>query len=231
MSQYRGYFVPGKVDPKGTFTCTAKMRNSSCCIEECMASGGTNDQCSKCCSEKFCGPNVTGWLLKAINTNAKNKEVLRIQGLWYGPIDAGEARGAFDHLVGPGQAWDFKRTVDFTTQNCPIDCPRTVSLCGFCVNYDVPGNIHYGYIGRVIGFTEWELLFWPGVVQDGGGPEDGRDSAAIQIGMDMHSLKGSLCSLVRQSIGSLNRDGTTDCNLCSENCNSKIPFGGPAPLY
>ena len=50
--------------------------------------------------------------------------------------------------------------------------------------YDVWANIHYGYVGRAIGMSEWEL-FWgqraAAVVL--GGVNDAADDLSVKLGM------------------------------------------------
>jgi hypothetical protein len=66
--------------------------------------------------------------------------------------------------------------------------------------FDVAANIHYGYVGRAIGFDREILLFGPGIAQikDGTsninwGPwyfDDPRDYTAVQVGMDLFDNYG-----------------------------------------
>ncbi|KAL9956350.1 hypothetical protein ACROYT_G037815 [Oculina patagonica] len=80
----------------------------------------------------------------------------------------------FAGLIGNGKSWDFKRTQNFRRGPCPTQCPRTVTLCDHCVNYDVPGNIHYGWVGRAATIRRWLLLYAADRVQKGG-VDDPRD--------------------------------------------------------
>jgi len=55
------------------------------------------------------------------------------------------------------------------------------------VNYDVPGNIHYGWVGRAASFPRWLLLYAAHKVQKGG-VDDPKDQNAIKFGMDFFFL-------------------------------------------
>ena len=90
-----------------------------------------------------CGPEVTDWLIRQIINNGKLK-----------PNEAGGAGtvlllNEFKFKVQSGGDWDFKASQTFKTQSCPElpTCKNTVTICGICLNYDVPGNINFGYVG------------------------------------------------------------------------------------
>jgi len=82
-------------------------------------------------------------------------------------------------------------------------------------NYDIWGNINYGFIGKHVGFSDWELLSGAGVAQtwdnkmtkeeiqeklmkDGlKGLDDPKDQTAIKIGFDLFkNHKGDLLSIL-----------------------------------
>ena len=67
--------------------------------------------------------------------------------------------------------------------SCPYHCPKTVTLCGQCIYYNVPGNIHYGYVSCAASIRHWLLLFAANTVQKASGIDDTRDPNAIRIGM------------------------------------------------
>ncbi|RDU58964.1 hypothetical protein CQA53_11710, partial [Helicobacter didelphidarum] len=57
--------------------------------------------------------------------------------------------------------------------------------------YDIWSNIHYGYIGKAVGFSEIELLSGAGVAQDGCPSitsfcDDPKDSEAIKLGFEIY---------------------------------------------
>ena len=86
-------------------------------------------------------------------------------------------------------------------------------MCGECYNYDVPGNIHYGYIGRMAGLRTWFLHNRADAAQ-AGGVDDPRDSVAIDIGIAMADDGASLCSQLASRGSELNRERTEGCGLC-----------------
>ena len=123
----------------------------------------------------------------------------------------------FAGLVGNCTPWDFKCTQSFTKGYCPSQCRRTVTLCSRCVNYDVPGNIHYGWVGRAAHISRWLLLYAANRVQKGG-VDDAKDQNAIKIGMDLWdvvSKRSDFCKEVLDRISSLNLDGTSGCQTCT----------------
>jgi len=85
------------------------------------------------------------------------------------------------------------------------------------VNYDVPGNIHYGWVGRAATIRRWLLLFAANRVQKGG-VDDPKDQNAIKIGMDLRdvpSKRSSFCREFLSRVSSLNLDGTSGCYRCT----------------
>ena len=150
-----------------------------------------------------------------MNHNKDHIEIKRCRS-WYKYFAWPRCLLKFAGLVGNGKPWDFKRTQTFSRGPCPFQCPRTVTLCGRCVNYDVPGNIHYGWVGRAATIRRWLLLYAADRVHKGG-VDDPRDQTAITIGMDLWdvpSKRSHFCRDVLSKIGSLNLDGTSGCNIC-----------------
>ena len=92
----------------------------------------------------------------------------------------------FVDKVKPGGDWDFKSQEDWA-----LDSNTTYAYNGTELRYDDIGNIHYGYVGRVI-FSSYMLLFAGGAVQIYAGRsdwsfwrtnfDDPRDQWAIQYG-------------------------------------------------
>lgn len=108
-----------------------------------------------------------------------------------------DAANEFASLVGYGKKWDQKKTIRSTWG-------KSVYVEGVQLCYDVWSNIHYGYIGRAIGFNADFLLRMAGFAQaaafsipDGwlqrwleGEPvlsslDDPRDQTAIKIGISL----------------------------------------------
>lgn len=157
----------------------------------------------------------------AIKTNRENSWAMWIPGFnlgWHGAFLVD-----FRHLVGDGCIWDFKNSQDFTTDNCPVNCDDSVTLCGTCFFYDVVGNIHYGWVGRAGRIRRWFLLDQGAAAQEGG-VDDPRDVAAIKIGMDLWDGNNkNLCDLVDANKEAMyppddwDIQFQDDCELCDEN--------------
>ena len=159
---------------------------------------------------------MTSWLIRQMNRNRNNRAIRSCRS-WYNTFLWPRCLVQFANLVANCKPWDYKCTKTFRRRSCPYRCPKTVTLCGRCVNYDVPGNIHYGYVGRAASIRRWVLLFAANTVQKGG-IDDARDQVAIRIGMDRYdvpSKRANFCRDVLSRIGSLNRDGTSGCQRCT----------------
>ena len=92
-----------------------------------------------------------------------------------------------------------------------------MTLCRRCVNYDVPGNIHYGWVGRAAAIAGRLLLFAADKVQKGG-VDDPKDQNAIKVGMDFWDIvskRRNFCKEVLSRINSLNLQGTSGCVKCT----------------
>lgn len=62
--------------------------------------------------------------------------------------------------VNYGKDWDHKKKIIEKYQHWSCDNEEQV-----CYLYDIWSNIHYGYVGLLCGFTEWELLNGAGYAQ------------------------------------------------------------------
>ena len=154
--------------------------------------------------------------MRQMNQNMKHREIRRCRK--YRLILWPRCLLKFRSLVGACKPWDFKCTQSFASRSCPNQCPRTVTLCGRCVNYDVPGNIHYGWVGRAASIRRWFLLYAAHMVQKGG-IDDPKDQNAIKIGMDFWDIPKKMsrfCAEIRRRINSLNLQGTSGCLRCTE---------------
>lgn len=174
---------------------------------------------------RLCGPDVTSWLLGQMRGNIARVEAMaETWPTWIPFFNLGYYGAAirdFRDLVRAGGPWDFKahaRTLGWlhdATRSCPsAPCNRTVTLCGDCYFYDVPGNIHFGWIGRHGGWAPW-LLHYGADRAQAGGVDDPRDAAAIDIGIRMADQGTSLCDELRAHRNQLNIDQTEDCAACS----------------
>ena len=109
----------------------------------------------------------------------------------------------FASLVGTGQVWDYKVNINKAFGSYAYDQEN-----GNLYRFDIWGNVHYGYIGRAIGFSEELLLNAAGLAQamsDGKSYSDissharagtlyqmdaPEDQVAIRIGMNLWKAKG-----------------------------------------
>ena len=176
-----------------------------------------------------CGPDVTSWLVRVMKENLEHEIVKKsplnkkakdyilssfnLYGIW-------ETHIIFYNLVKTHALWDFKNSEPFTSGSCipkTRNCKASVTLCGSCSLKENIGNIHYGWIGRAIGFSRSELLFAASVYQKGG-PDEPHDIAAINIGMDLWDKRGELCSYIKIHENDLKADGVRDLSNC-EPCN------------
>jgi RHS repeat-associated protein len=106
-----------------------------------------------------------------------------------------QAYDSWESLVRGGARWDFKRQIN---NQLGIDGVRLCHGSNECRWYDsdVPGNIHYGYVGKAAGFLGIELYIGAGKAQqEGTDPGSGRlwaygddplDSIAIKVGIDLY---------------------------------------------
>ena len=99
---------------------------------------------------KRCGPDITEEFTKALNgvyIRIKNNWG-KIFPDWYDPSES------VQFMAENGANMDFwVETKD--PELCPINCPNTVTLCGYCVRTNVANNIIYGFIANLLD------LFWP----------------------------------------------------------------------
>lgn len=102
-----------------------------------------------------------------------------------------EALANWFNLVRPGSVWDHKPTIGrhFGLGKETGDgygYRYRISGMPYEVYYDIWSNIHYGYVGRRVGFTEWEL-------QTGAAPigvQDPGDVRSIGIGTELWNARG-----------------------------------------
>ena len=176
---------------------------------------------------KYCGPDSTGWLIDEMNDNSKDPFVAKcgdfsdsyerfIPGWNVGAAAA--CLDGFKDLVKAHAIWDFKSNQPQwryrANRHCPSsECDKTVTLCGLCLNYDVPGNIHFGYIGRKMGIRPWVLHYGADRAQKGS-VDDPKDAVAIDIGINMADNGAGLCDEINSKLSKLNQDGAKSCSPC-----------------
>ena len=127
----------------------------------------------------MCGPDVTVWFADQMNANAKIASSIGIGVLQW------------RKLVRAKGDWDFKTSETLRVRDaCPsAGCERTVTLCDICLSYDTLGNIHYGFVGSLVGLfggtDDWRLALWRSVLHEGAGAAQQGRSAwwAVQFGL------------------------------------------------
>ena len=97
--------------------------------------------------------DITDQLNNAMRQNAENLKDYNDNNKYLDSV------GYFIDKVKPGGDWDFK-----SQESWALDEDKTYVYNGIELRYDDIGNIHYGYVGRVL-FSEYYLLVDGGVVQ------------------------------------------------------------------
>lgn len=127
--------------------------------------GPIEDPASAKKADKKCGPNITKFFVDNLYEAMKEIDISEEVGR----REFGEGASSFragmyfaslirlkSHLGGGG-TFDFKpdnRVLD----GCPVECPNTVTLCGLCLDDDVPGNFAFGFLAEYVGKgTKWAL--------------------------------------------------------------------------
>lgn len=132
--------------------------------------------------------DATKKLNKTMKTNAKavKKEVgkKKLKVFKY---------ATFANLVRTGGVYDIKRNEEWDD--------KIVSYNGMILEDQDVGNIHYGYIGRAVGFSKTELLFGAGAAQLKDNPDlnfclvsacdDPRDTYFVQLGISIYDAEHS----------------------------------------
>lgn len=118
--------------------------------------------------KKVCGPDVTKFIVKSLMDMVMRKDPFT-RGIMVTPLI-----GSLDLKTRPGKPGPAVAT------GCMVACPASVTICGHCLNDQVPGNIGLGAaninartIGAVAAAAE-------------GGTDSEEDIAAYEVGEDVH---------------------------------------------
>ena len=97
--------------------------------------------------------DLTYWLYDELHENANGYYAQRIRTLLASenPDDKARALAAFYFLVKDRAKWDFKHRIRAELRADSIVLRHTEGYRWY--EYSVPGNIHYGFIGRAAGFS------------------------------------------------------------------------------
>jgi hypothetical protein len=139
---------------------------------------------------------ATDWLLKTMQSNAQGpvaqtlRQVHDEMGLTGRLVTLPNWIG----LVQGEGPWDFKPDQQKWFQD--KDLTKPMDLAGVQVRRDAFSNIHYGYVGRSLGYSRWLLELGGGAAQIQAGRsnlaywrtwfDDPVDNAAIRVGMDLY---------------------------------------------
>ena len=147
------------------------------------------------CNESWLAKrDLTPWLVNQMRANASGETAQTIRNLKQNGPDGRIAANAMWYvMVRGGAPWDFKPDIQREIGN-------QIILADTWYSYDIPANIHYGYVGRAIGFNREWLLFGAGAAQIKAGTSDWKWSAwyfddpsdytAVQVGMDLFDRYG-----------------------------------------
>lgn len=132
-----------------------------------------------------------------------------------------KAYSKWKNLVSRGKIWDHKPMILQRQNFLEWACDSTTELKFM---YDIWSNIHYGFVGRYVGFTEYELVNGAGYAQIGdntrstgqwlkqyarnrfvdfgdadilGGFDDAEDTQAIKIGFSLFNKFGRAPELMK----------------------------------
>jgi RHS repeat-associated protein len=100
--------------------------------------------------------DLTWWLYLELTSNARSSYIQRIKSLMAGNLkDKRHGLEAFKYLVQDEAKWDFKHSILFEMGQAivlfdDIEIDRWYE-------YSVPGNIHFGFVGRAAGMPGWLL--------------------------------------------------------------------------
>jgi RHS repeat-associated protein len=119
--------------------------------------------------------DLTYWLYTELHENANGYYAQRIRTLWASkdPTDKGRSLAAFYLLVKDEAEWDFKHRIRTEFREKSIVLRHTGGYRWY--EYSVPGNIHYSFVGRAVGFSG-------SVLHGGAGIAEIKDPAHVEAG-------------------------------------------------
>lgn len=103
----------------------------------------------------------------------------KIQSLW-----------KFREIIDTNKPWDHKPKIQALFPTMGLSTPFYHRYLHndrhYEISYDIWSNIHFGYIGKAIGFWEWLLELGADIVQRNIFGDDPQDTAAIKIGYQLY---------------------------------------------
>ncbi len=186
---------------------------------------------------------VAAWIYKEMRANSTGAEAKAIRG----DYTIAGAMYDFYKLVRTGGAWDHKGQITKKFKDWSCDYSTKTAY-----RFDIWSNVHYGYIGRSVGFDRWTLEAGAGAAQASAGTspdgywsrrqqkfgdadvlsalDDPLDLGAIRLGMDLwdaHRDGLTLAQLVAGLRAKAKANGLA-VTACQAMC--KIIFRCPKPI-
>ncbi|MBT3145203.1 polymorphic toxin type 44 domain-containing protein [Neptunomonas phycophila] len=144
--------------------------------------------------------DLTSYITKEMRVNAQSSQARDIRQKNQSLLDTFKALTQWKSMVGNRRPWDHKGYIKNTYGEWALDAETETEF-----NFDIWSNIHYGYVGRSVGFSGWTLKAGAGYAQWAAGTspkgywsrradtfgdadviaafDDPKDQAAIQIGI------------------------------------------------
>ena len=116
------------------------------------------------------GPDITDWFIRTTVANGEmGRSSLHLArfGNTMTFEDVYNTYNTWKNLVKANAPWDFKPAIIAMNINAGYVGMADVTMYNRSVRFDVPANVHYGYVGRQSGFGETELLLGAGIAQNG----------------------------------------------------------------
>src|SRR4051794_11107625 len=140
-------------------------------------------------------PGITSDFIERLKTNGREARVMSLTaGAVGGVAGVAGVHGWFYFKVRNGGAWDLKNNVYKKYKTTGVD------IGGRHYANDMPGNFHYGFVGRAAGFPTAELNWIAGKAQKRAGtsrPEfeytfgdDPEDYEFIRLGAKLYDSSG-----------------------------------------
>lgn len=138
---------------------------------------------------KRCGPDVTNLFVKRLKSfldklDRIDEEVRQARSRFGGRPDivALKAHDAIYDAVAPGGWLDFKRLRLTRRSLCPRMCAPSLTMCGYCVRSDVPGNFALGLLTEYAGLGHLARPLSEADARLGRREEDPSDLSTIDSG-------------------------------------------------
>ncbi|MCC3508927.1 MAG: hypothetical protein JGK29_07285 [Microcoleus sp. PH2017_17_BER_D_A] len=140
------------------------------------------------------GDTTLQYMYEEMRNNASSDYVKNIKNFkdqWSNPYAQNIAYGLWRDKVSDGQEWDHKPKLE-------SDLNLKGTNYGYLVwgnsdrefYYDIWSNIHYGYVGKAAGYSDWELQVFSSINDLGKRNVDFKDTNAIKLGIELWNETG-----------------------------------------